>query len=126
MRQSCSWSSWVQRDRHGETPDQLGDEPEALEILGLDAREHLLALVLGCVPMVSPANPILRLPMRASTIFSRPSNAPPQTNRMLRVLIWMYSCCGCLRPPCGRHARDRPLQDLEQRLLHALRPTRRG
>src|SRR2546426_3266249 len=21
--------------------------------------------------------------------------------RMSRVLTWMYSCCGCLRPPCG-------------------------
>src|SRR6266513_628755 len=34
-------------------------------------------------------------------IFSSPSNAPPQMNRMSLVLTWMYSCCGCLRPPCG-------------------------
>src|SRR5665647_2801106 len=34
-------------------------------------------------------------------IFSNPSKAPPQMNRMSFVLIWMYSCCGCLRPPCG-------------------------
>ena len=45
--------------------------------------------------------PICRRPVRASMIFSRPSNAPPQMNRMSFVLIWMYSCCGCLRPPCG-------------------------
>ena len=49
----------------------------------------------------SSPNPIVRRPVRASMIFSSPSNAPPQMNRMSFVLIWMYSCCGCLRPPCG-------------------------
>lgn len=34
-------------------------------------------------------------------IFSSPSNAPPQMKRMSFVLIWMYSCCGCFRPPWG-------------------------
>ena len=38
---------------------------------------------------------------RFSMILSRPSKAPPQMKRMLAVLIWMNSCCGCLRPPCG-------------------------
>ena len=36
------------------------------------------------------------------------------------VSIWMNSWCGCLRPPCGRHRGGGALQDLEQRLLHAL------
>ena len=35
------------------------------------------------------------------TISSSPSNAPPQMKRMLRVSIWMYSWCGCLRPLWG-------------------------
>ena len=39
--------------------------------------------------------------MRLETISSRPSNAPPQMKRMLRVSIWMYSWCGCLRPLWG-------------------------
>src|SRR6266576_6672700 len=34
-------------------------------------------------------------------IFSSPANAPPKMQRMSLVLTWMYSCCGCLRPPCG-------------------------
>jgi hypothetical protein len=38
----------------------------------------------------------------------------------LVVSIWMNSWCGCLRPPCGRHRRRRALEDLQQRLLHAL------
>jgi len=32
-------------------------------------------------------NPIWRRPVRASMIFSSPSNAPPQMNRMSLVLI---------------------------------------
>src|SRR5438876_6883842 len=28
-------------------------------------------------------------------------NVPPQINRIFSVFTWMYSCCGCLRPPCG-------------------------
>ena len=47
----------------------------------------------------SLVKPICRRPVRASMIFSRPSNAPPQTKRMSLVLTWMYSCWGCLRPP---------------------------
>ncbi len=53
--------------------------------------------------MKSVAKPIdLRLlPSRLSMILSSPSKAPPQTNRMLVVLIWMKSWWGCLRPPWG-------------------------
>src|SRR2546426_2662207 len=42
----------------------------------------------------SLVKPICRRPVRDSMIFSRPSNAPPQMNRMSLVLTWMYSCCG--------------------------------
>ena len=49
----------------------------------------------------SPVKPICLFPRRASTILSSPSNAPPQIKRMFLVLTWIYSCCGCFRPPCG-------------------------
>ena len=49
----------------------------------------------------SDPKPIGRFPTRSSTIFSSPSNAPPQMNRMFVVSIWMKSWWGCLRPPCG-------------------------
>ena len=39
---------------------------------------------------------------------------------MLVVSTWKNSWCGCLRPALRRHVRDRALEDLEQRLLHAL------
>ena len=53
-------------------------------------------------------------------IVSRPANAPPQMNRMFVVSIWMNSWCGCLRPTLRRHRRGGALEDLQQRLLHAL------
>ena len=49
----------------------------------------------------SDPNPIDFRPTRSSTIFSSPSNAPPQMNRTLVVSIWMKSWWGCFRPPCG-------------------------
>ena len=45
--------------------------------------------------------PMTWRPRRRSMTFSKPTNAPPQMNRMLVVSTRMYSCCGCLRPPCG-------------------------
>ena len=57
--------------------------------------------------------------VRWRMIFSRPSNAPPQTNRMLVVSTCTNSWFGCLRPPCGGTRRDRALDQLQQRLLHA-------
>ena len=39
---------------------------------------------------------------------------------MLVVSIVRNSWWGCLRPPCGRHRGLRALEDLQQRLLHAL------
>ena len=57
---------------------------------------------------------------RLEMIFSRPAKAPPQMNRMLVVSTCRNSCCGCLRPPCGRHRGDGAFHDLQQRLLHAL------
>ena len=53
-------------------------------------------------------------------ICSSPANAPPRMNSTLVVSIWMNSWCGCLRPPCGGTDACGALEDLQQRLLHAL------
>ena len=49
---------------------------------------------------------------------------PPQMNRMSLVFTSMYFCCGCFGR-LRRHVRDRALEDLEERLLHALAETSR-
>ena len=58
--------------------------------------------------------------MRRWMMSSSPTKAPPQMKRMLVVSTCRNSCCGCLRPPLGGTLADRALDDLEQRLLHAL------
>ena len=45
--------------------------------------------------------PTARLCMRREMIFSMPSKAPPQMNRILRVSIFTYFCSGCFLPPSG-------------------------
>jgi hypothetical protein len=49
----------------------------------------------------SAPKPMPVFSVRLRTIFSRPSNAPPQMNRMFVVSTWTKSWLGCLRPPCG-------------------------
>src|SRR4029453_17697827 len=56
---------------------------------------------LSSPPRTSAPTPTPGEPIRLSTIFSKPANAPPQMNSTLVVSIWMNSWCGCLRPPCA-------------------------
>jgi hypothetical protein len=51
---------------------------------------------------------------------SRPTNAPPQMNRMFVVSTWMYCCSGCFRPPCGGTLHDGAFEHLQEGLLDAL------
>ena len=52
-------------------------------------------------------------------IFSRPANAPPQTNRIFVVDLEEF-LLRMLAAALRRDAGDRAFHDLEQRLLHAL------
>ncbi len=49
----------------------------------------------------SAPKPIPLFSERLRMIFSRPSNAPPHTNRILVVSTCTKSWLGCLRPPWG-------------------------
>ena len=80
--------------------DELGDEAELEQVLGEDLHEDLALLAVLAVAHVGPKADAGR-PMRFSMILSKPANAPPQTNRMFVVSIWMNSWWGCLRPPWG-------------------------
>ena len=52
-------------------------------------------------------------------IFSSPTKAPPQMNRMFVVSTGVNSWCGCLRAALRRNVGDRAFQNLQQGLLHA-------
>ena len=83
----------------GSRPMNSGMSPNLSRSSGISFSRILARSALEIAP--SDPKPIERLPTRSSTIFSRPSNAPPQMNSMFVVSIWMKSWCGCLRPPCG-------------------------
>ncbi len=51
--------------------------------------------------MTSAPKPMPLFSERLRMTFSRPSNAPPQMNRMFVVSTCTNSWFGCLRPPCG-------------------------
>ncbi len=83
----------------GSRPMNSGISPNLSRSSGISFSMIFARSALEMAP--SAPNPIERFPTRSSTIFSRPSNAPPQMNRTFVVSIWMKSWCGCLRPPWG-------------------------
>ena len=116
----------------GSRPDKLGDEAEALEILGLQpgpsgprprhrSRRRPAESASPLWPVHVVTEPDLP-PARGacSTILSRPSKAPPQMKRMLVRVDLDVLLLGVLAAALGRHVGHRPLQDLEECLLHPL------
>ena len=110
----------------GQAADELGDHAELEQVLGLDLLQHVADVVAGEALQRSAPKPSTLRPRRWRMMSSTPTKAPPQMKRMFSVLIWMYSCCGCLRPALRRNVADGAFDDLEQGLLHAFAATRRG
>ena len=85
MRMRSPSSSAWRGTTTGSRPTNSGMSPYFSRSSGMTcSRIAEVSLVLS--RSVAP-KPIVFLPTRASTIFSRPSNAPPQTNRMFVVSI---------------------------------------
>ena len=97
----------VEHADHRQASDELGDQAELDQVLRLRpaaasryrAAAHGRRLSLPC--LVTGRKPSDFLPMRRPIIFSSPTKAPPQMNRMFVVSTGVNSWCGCLRPPCG-------------------------
>ena len=70
----------------GRRPINSGISPNFTKSSGSTCANNSLMLR-SSFPIISAPNPIDPLPRRLSTIFSRPSNAPPQINKMLVVSI---------------------------------------
>ena len=112
----------VQRRDHRQAADELGDQAVPDQVLGLDLAA---AARRTCWLLVRARAPRRRSRCRPSAsgrwmIFSRPAKAPPQMNRMLRGVDLQEFLLRMLAPALRRHRGDRALDQLEQRLLHAL------
>ena len=112
----------AQRGDHRQAAHQFRDQAELDQVLGLDLAEHLADACARTWLLTLTRRSRCPISRSGSAItFSRPSNAPPQMNRMLVVSIWRKSWFGCLRPPLGRNAEAIvPSTSLSKRLLHAL------
>ena len=69
--------------------------------------------------LTSALKPSVFLPTRRSIDLSRPTNAPPQMNRMLRRVDLEELLVRVLAAALRRHVGDRAFQNLQQRLLDA-------
>ena len=92
----------VERRDHRKAAHELRDEPRSDQILGLDLRQQLTDALLAACSITSAPKPRVFCPVRRSMIWSRPTKAPPQMNRMLVVV------------------------DLQEVLLRVLAPALRG
>ena len=90
----------VERRQHRQTADELGDHAELDQVVAGHLAEQFAQLLFAVARSCAPKPMVLR-PMRRAMMLSRPTNVPPQMNRMFDVSTWMYCCSGCLRPPCG-------------------------
>ena len=93
---------FLQRRHHRQAADELRNKPILDKVFRLDGLEHLAdVLARSSGSSRRRAKPMPLFSRRLRMIFSRPSNAPPQMNRMLVVSTCTKSWLGCLRPPCG-------------------------
>ena len=110
----------VERGRHRQAADELGDEPELDQVLGLRVSQEqrdVLAVVRDF--RTSAPKPMPVFAVRGSMILSRPSNAPPQMNRMFGGRPARTPGSDACGRPAAAPTRWCP-DDLQQRLLHAL------
>ena len=74
----------------GEPADELGDQAELGEVLGTHLQEEVLGLALGLAADLRGEAERASC-RRRSMMCSSPAKAPPTTNRMFVVSIWMNS-----------------------------------
>src|SRR4051794_9309323 len=109
----------VHRTDDGEPADELGDEPELQQVLRHDTAENRADVALvGATDVRPEADALVALPPLDDLVDSgERSSADEEDVRGVdldELLVRM------LAPTLGRHRRRRPLEDLQQRLLHAL------
>src|SRR5712664_1769635 len=110
----------VERHRDREPAHQLGDEAVTQQVVGLHVDEGVLLELFGLAPgelLLGEAD----LPppgARLDDFFEPIEGAAADEQDVLRIDLDVL-LLRMLAPALGRHARHGPLEDLEQRLLHA-------
>src|SRR6058998_3213502 len=110
----------VERDRHREPADQLGDEAVAQQVVGLHVDEGVLLELLGLSlrELLLGETDLPPSGARLDDFFEAVEGAAADEQDILRIDLDVL-LLRMLAPALGGHARHRPLEDLEERLLHA-------
>src|SRR5579884_174921 len=109
----------LQRGNHGQPPDELGDQPELQQVLGLHLLEELphgplvLATDIGAKAHSLDPDPPPDDVLEAH-------EGPPADEQDVGRVDLQELLLRVLAPPLGGHAGRRALDDLEQRLLDPL------
>src|SRR6266571_1419917 len=111
----------VERHRHGQPAHQLGDEPVAQQIVGLDVDEGVLLDLLRrslrdlllAEPDLPPAG------ARLDDLLQAVERSAADEQDVLRIDLDVL-LLRVLAAALGRDARDRTFENLQERLLHAL------
>ncbi len=85
----------------GKRPTNSGIKPNLIRSSGSTSRNTSPTARASSLLFTSAPNPMPPFSERRRITLSRPSNAPPQMNRILVVSSCTNSWFGCLRPPCG-------------------------
>ena len=97
IRISASLSSISRETVTGSLPTSSGISPNFTRSCGRIWCKST-SISSSCFSAIFALNPMDFLSIRFSISLSIP---PPQINRILVVLIWISSWCGCFLPPCG-------------------------
>src|SRR5690606_18268851 len=109
----------VQGGHDGETTDELGDQTGADEVLRLNLREDLTDLLLLAARDLGAEAEAALADARLDDLLETDERAAADEEDVGRVDL-QEVLLGVLAPALRRHVGDRALDDLEQRLLHAL------
>ena len=110
----------VDRGDHGEPADELGDEPEADEVLGHHLGDDLARHGPSSAERTSAPKPTDVLPIRLLITLFEPGEGSAADEQHVGGVDLEELLVGMLAAALGRHGGDRALEDLQQRLLDAL------
>jgi hypothetical protein len=117
---SASSSSSSSVATTGRRPTNSGIRPYLIRSSGSTSRSSCADVLRSSSAFHLGEKPMPLFSERLRMIFSRPAKAPPQMNRMLRGVDLQELLLRMLAPALRRHRGDGALDQLQQRLLHAL------
>src|SRR5258706_10748013 len=116
----CGFIQLIERRHHGEPPDKLRNQAVLDQVLGLDLMEQVrsVGFLVDAAHLGSEADAALMAPVQDDLLEAREGAAADKQD--VRGVDLQEFLQGVLAPALGRNGRDRALDELQERLRHAL------